>query len=99
MKRIRKHPRINLRFKDHYTMNELELAANKQGLTLPSWIKQVMAIELQKSSSFNALEETALESILIARKHMEDTASEDKVQAVRCHVRSYIEKIKNYATH
>jgi len=99
MKRIRKHPRLNLRFKNHNEMDEYELAANKQGLTLPAWIKQVMAIELQKSQSFQPLEELALESILISRKHMEDKASKDEVEDIRSYVRSHIEDIKNYAAH
>jgi len=97
MPRTRKHPRLNLRFKDHHTLDKYEIAALKQGLSLPTWIKAIMDNEVSNVKASEDIDKIKTESILITRKLMENKASEDEIRKVRSYVKDFIAKIKSYA--
>lgn len=96
--RTRKEPRLNLRFENHDILDEFELAAHKQGMSLSQWIKSVMRDKLQIDKDDKAQTDLGLESILIIRKLAEEKESKDVVTNVRAHVKDYLAKLKSYAS-
>ena len=97
MFRTRKEPRLNLRFKDHDELDELELLANKKGMTLTAWIKFMLRNALKNGQTVEDVRDTTLESILIVRGVVEDNASEDQVSKAKARVKSYLAKLKSNA--
>jgi len=97
MFRTRKEPRLNLRFPDHDELDELELLANKKGMTLAAFIKFMLRNALKNDQKVEDFRETTLESLLIVRGVVEDTASEDQVSKAKARVKSYLAKLGSNA--
>jgi len=96
MSRPRRDCRINLRFPEKNQIDDMEILAHEQGMTLPVWAKATLLRALIRSSEDEILARKAQESTLTIQKIMERTQSPEDISAARKDVAEYIKRVENH---
>lgn len=89
----RKDNRLNLRFAKN-EIDDLAIAAESEGLALPSWAKATLLNAQRRTVENEVLHNKALECVLIIFKVMERVANPDDVSAARYDVDEYFKRVR-----
>lgn len=80
MRPPRSNPRLNLRFRDHHEMDEIDLRANQEGLDLQNWVRQLVRHEIKDKPFRRHLAKKAVQ-LLIKIYFILETLVDPKVVA------------------
>ena len=96
MNNPRKENRLNLRFPDSETIDELEICAAKKGLKLPEWARaKLMKIPLIEK--FRALLfRRSVESIFVTQKLLEQLCTQDQIQKAKSDARTFVTELEKH---
>ena len=87
-----KDPRINLWFRDHAELNQIELVANKAGLSGPQWIRRIVRQQLEKDLLEQKRSQVLERSILMTRDLLEKKSKPDDVNAALARADRFLKK-------
>ena len=99
MRPPRSSSRINLRFKTLAIMDEVELAANMDGLNLQNWLRRLVHQELQTRKLKPVLLHKNVESLLTIQAILEQLVDESAVRSARYKARSRLERLELQTQH
>lgn len=87
-----KDPRYNIWFRDHAELNQIELVANRAGLSGPQWIRQVIRQRLEKDLLDQKRAQVLERSILMTRDLLEKTSKQDDIEAAMARADRFLKK-------
>ena len=93
----RKDPRINVRFPTMREMDLVELTANRDGLDLQNWIRQLVRDEIDERPLRRLMMRVAFESLLIIRAALESLIGPAETEKAKARAQAYIDELEKSA--